>query len=557
MKKFAQEVVTYFWIPLIMALVSYIFFQLKDVILGIIVLVGLSAVYTLVRLYFIHKKWWLMIILVVVLFVSVGAYFLRAPDITLTINGEKVTGVSLNLASGSVSISPAPQASGLYTKGTKVTLTAHSGSGSDFKGWTGTNDDAANPTTVTMDKNKQLKLNFESRFSLIINNQPIIGTFVNLQEGSVTINPPPDSDGKYKSGVQVQLSVKANTGYDFTGWSGTSSDTANPTSVVMSGGNRNITVNFEGRFALYISNQMVISSTVMFAEGSATVSPAPDEDGQYAYGTKITLTATPNTGYGWKFWSGTATDAANPATVTIKGEKHIAVTFEQRYLININGQPLTGATLSVTGGSLASEPAPGTDARYVKDSITVLSATPLAGYRFGKWGGDVTDTVTSVSLSMNTNKNITVTFIKTWVLTTGKNVPAGGSVTPASGTYDTESSVTITAAPATGYRFDKWTGDVSGSVVSVTIIMTGDKTVTANFIKTYNLSIIASPGEGGTVTPASGDYDDGTTVTLTALPKAGYVFDHWSGSVSDNATVSTNVTMSADQDVTAFFVTSP
>jgi hypothetical protein len=94
MKKFAEEVVKYFWIPLIMALVSYIFFQLRDVILGIIVLVGLSAVYTLVRLYFIHKKWWLLIILVVVLFTSVGAYFLRAPAITLTINDQRVTGPS-------------------------------------------------------------------------------------------------------------------------------------------------------------------------------------------------------------------------------------------------------------------------------------------------------------------------------------------------------------------------------------------------------------------------------------------------------------------------------
>ena len=97
MKKFAEEVIKYFWIPLIMALVSYIFFQLRDVILGIIVLVALSAVYTLVRLYFAHKKWWLFIILMVVVFTSVGAYFLRAPAITLTINEQKVTGTSVSL----------------------------------------------------------------------------------------------------------------------------------------------------------------------------------------------------------------------------------------------------------------------------------------------------------------------------------------------------------------------------------------------------------------------------------------------------------------------------
>jgi len=63
MKKFLQEVFTYFWIPLIMGLVSYIFFQLRDVLLGIITLVALSAIYTIVRFYFLHKKWWLLILL--------------------------------------------------------------------------------------------------------------------------------------------------------------------------------------------------------------------------------------------------------------------------------------------------------------------------------------------------------------------------------------------------------------------------------------------------------------------------------------------------------------
>ena len=100
MKKFAEEVVKYFWIPVIMAVVSYIFFQLKDVMLGIIVLVALSAVYTIVRLYFVYKKWWLIIILVVVVFGSVGIYFLRAPDITLTINREEITGTTMSTADG-------------------------------------------------------------------------------------------------------------------------------------------------------------------------------------------------------------------------------------------------------------------------------------------------------------------------------------------------------------------------------------------------------------------------------------------------------------------------
>ena len=100
MKKFAEEVVKYFWIPLIMALVSYIFFQLKDVVLGIITLIALSAVYTLIRLYFVHKKWWLFIILMVVVFSAAGFYFLRVPAISLTINGETVTSAEMSVTGG-------------------------------------------------------------------------------------------------------------------------------------------------------------------------------------------------------------------------------------------------------------------------------------------------------------------------------------------------------------------------------------------------------------------------------------------------------------------------
>jgi len=191
MKKFLQEVVTYFWIPLIMGLVSYIFFQLRDVLLGIITLVALSAVYTILRLYFMHKKWWLLIILLVVVLASIGYFVVRAPAINLSINGQRVTGTSVSFTGGSVSVSPAPETNGKYTKNTIITLTASPASGYDWKSWSETDSNTSNPTTVTMSGDKQVKANFEPRFSLIINNQLVIGSFVSFTEGSVSINPAP------------------------------------------------------------------------------------------------------------------------------------------------------------------------------------------------------------------------------------------------------------------------------------------------------------------------------------------------------------------------------
>jgi len=557
MKKFLQEVVTYFWIPLIMGLVSYIFFQLRDVLLGIITLVALSAVYTILRLYFMHKKWWLLIILLVVVLASIGYFVVRAPAINLSINGQRVTGTSVSFTGGSVSVSPAPETNGKYTKNTVVNLTASPASGYDWKSWSDTDSNTSNPTTVTMSGDKQVKANFEPRFSLIINNQLVIGSFVSFTEGSVSINPAPAGDGKYTNGTEVTLTARSDSGYDWKGWSGANNDMSNPTMVTMSGGNKNVTVTFEPRFSLIVSDQLVIGPIVGFTEGSVSVSPAPGDDSKYAYGTKVTLTATPTPGYGWKNWTGTGKDTSNPVTITIISDKHVAVTFELRFLLTINNQAIVGSSKDFTGGSVAVNPAPGTDGRYTRDTITVLTASSTSGYRFDRWSGDVSDKVTSVSITMNANKSINANFIKVYTLTTATNPTGGGSVSPGSGAYDEGASVVLTATPASGYRFGQWSGDVSDRVTPVTVAINTDKSVTANFIKVYTLTTSVSPAEGGSVSPGSGTYDEGTSVILNAIPFTGYVFDHWGGDVSDNITPAA-IIMDSGKSVTAVFVsTSP
>jgi len=115
--------------------------------------------------------------------------------------------------------------------------------------------------------------------------------------------------------------------------------------------------------------------------------------------------------------------------------------------------------------------------------------------------------------------------------------------------------VTLIAIPASGYRFDRWTGNASGSYTSVTITMDTNKNIKANFVKVYTLTTSVSPTGGGSVSPSSGTYDEGTEVILTAIPASGYLFDHWSGDVSGNIT-SITITMDADKSVIATFIES-
>jgi uncharacterized repeat protein (TIGR02543 family) len=552
MKKFLQEVALYFWIPLILGLVSYIFFQLRDVLLGLITLAALSAIYTILRLYLLHKKWWLLIILLLVVIASIGYFVARAPAAALFINGQRVTGTSVSFSAGSVLVNPVPEPNGSYTKNTIVTLTANPAPGYDWKSWGGTGNDTYNPTTLTMSQDKQVVVTFEPRFSLIINNQLVIGSFVSFTEGSVSVNPAPGGDGKYTGGTVVTLTARSNSGYDWKGWLGTDHDTSDPTTVTVSNSNKNITVDFEPRFSLFVSNQLVIGPVVSLIEGSVLLNPAPGDDGQYASGTRVTLTASPVPGYGWKNWSGTVSDTSNPTTVTISSDRHVAVTFELRFLLTINNQAVTGPSLVFTGGSVSVSPAPGTDGRYAIDTTPLLTAIPVSGYRFDSWSGNASGNVTSVTLNMNADKSVAATFIKVYNLATSIDPAQGGSVSPGDGAYDDGTSITVAAIPASGYRFDRWSGDASGNVTSITLNMNANKSITVTFIKTYNLTVSADPAEGGAVSPGSGNYDDGTSITLTAIPASGYLFDHWSGDVSGNVT-SITLTINADKRVTAIF----
>jgi len=68
-------------------------------------------------------------------------------------------------------------------------------------------------------------------------------------------------------------------------------------------------------------------------------------------------------------------------------------------------------------------------------------------------------------------------------LTTHTSPSAAGSVSLSSsgGEYESSVKVTLTASPASGYTFDHWTGDASGTSATVIITMDSNKDVTAYF----------------------------------------------------------------------------
>ena len=124
----------------------------------------------------------------------------------------------------------------------------------------------------------------------------------------------------------------------------------------------------------------------------------------------------------------------------------------------------------------------------------------------------------------------------------------GGSVAPSSGSFNSGTQVSITATPNSGYTFSGWSNGSSDNPVTVTL--SSNTSITANFalIPVYTLSVSAE--EGGSVSSEGGDYQQGTEVTITATPDEGYEFSGW----SDGSTETTRViTSSEDLTLTASF----
>lgn len=69
----------------------------------------------------------------------------------------------------------------------------------------------------------------------------------------------------------------------------------------------------------------------------------------------------------------------------------------------------------------------------------------------------------------------------------------------------------------------------------------------------YTLSVTVSPASSGNVSPSSGSFVKGTSVTLTPTPATGYDFQEWSGSGITSSANPLTFTMNQDMNINAIF----
>jgi uncharacterized repeat protein (TIGR02543 family) len=192
--------------------------------------------------------------------------------------------------------------------------------------------------------------------------------------------------------------------------------------------------------------------------------------------------------------------------------------------IDLSASPTLGGTTDGAGN-------------FAQGSVATVSATPNAGYAFINWteNGTAVSTSANYQFTIAGNRILVANFVLVpigkFAVVLSSNPPKGGT-TDGSGAYTAGSMVVVTAEPNTGYSFTNWTDN--GVIVSTSsnyqFILTANRKLVANFTALANSQfavILSSNPKTGGSTSGSGAYSAGTSVTVNAIPSAGYSFVNW------------------------------
>lgn len=356
--------------------------------------------------------------------------------------------------------------------------------------------------------------------------------------------------GAFAQNSTVTVNAVPAAGYTFLNWTESDNGPAVSTSASYQfpmNGNRTLIANFElvpiGQFAVVLSANPAAGGTTTGA-------------GSFNAGTSVTVTARANTGYTFVEWTenGSRISTSTNIQFTLNGNRNLVANFRaipaSQFAVQLSSNPAAGGTTDGEGA-------------YAFGSSITVSSLANTGYTFINWtdqtNGAVLSTSPNYTFALSINRSLIANFsINTYSLTTNAVNGTVGKA-PDLARYNHGNSVVITATPASGYVFSSWSGDATGITNPLTVSMTGNKNITANFTaipaNTYTLSVNAV---NGSVTKVADQptYTSGSTVVLTATAASGYSFSSWSGDAAGSVNPLT-VTMNANKNITANFIPLP
>ena len=403
--------------------------------------------------------------------------------------------------------------------------------------------------------------------------------------------------GKYKEGTTATVTATPKSGYKFTKWS--DGTTKNPYTF---------TVTKDVSLIAYFEKESSSSTNEITCEEAAEIAaslphntPTAETYTVIGYVTetdgvisreqqRFWMADTPNGGNVFQSYWGNVTEAVSVGDkVSLTGQ---IMQYNSTYQIK-NGDvvilaygyspEIYSVTVSSANTSMGTVSGGG---EYEEGTTATVTATPKSGYKFTKWS----DGTTKNPYTFTVTKDISLTayFEKesssgTYEITCEEAAEIAASLphnTPTTETYTVIGYVTETDGvisreqqrfwmadtPNGGNVFQSYWGNVTeavavGDKVSLTgqimrynstyQIKNGDVVILAYGYspEIYSVTVSSANTSMGTVS-GGGEYEEGTTATITATPKSGYKFTKWSDGTTKNPYT---FTVTKDISLTAYF----
>lgn len=377
---------------------------------------------------------------------------------------------------------------GFYNANSQVTITAAPASGYQFTGFSGNLTGLTNPATITMSAPQSVTANFTAVASVTVTTSP---PNLNIVVDSFNYTSPHTFTWTLNSSHTLSTTATQTSGstqYVFTQWNNTAAQT------------QTITVTAITTCTASFTTQYLLTTA---AGAGGTITPP---SGFYNAGTPVTVTAVPNSGDQFTGFSGALSGTTNPQTVTMSAPQSVTASFAGTAAVNVVTSP-AGLNIVVDNTSYTS-PQSFTwivGSSHTLDTVATQGSGPSENV-FVSWSNIATKTQTVV---INGPATYTAYFQTQYLLTTAVSPSSAGTVVASTGYYPSGSTVSITATAASGYQFNGFSGDLSGSTSPQSLLMNAPHTVTANFGCGYSFgpttSSVAPSAFNGSVAVSAGN----------------------------------------------------
>ena len=199
--------------------------------------------------------------------------------------------------------------------------------------------------------------------------------------------------------------------------------------------------------------------------------------------------------------------------------------------------------------------------QYNSGEVIQLTAKPNGGWMVGSWSGTSNDSSTSLSNTVTmpaSDHTVTVNYVPSCYLLTRTQTGSGNDLVAnptsssgcSSGRYHDEELIQLSALPSLGWTVGSWSGtnnNFSTWTGNSMNMLSGDSTVTVNYVQSCNLLMRTHTGSGNdpVANPTHslgcfpGRHHFGELIQLTASPSVGWTVGSWSGT-DNNASTSTS-----------------